>query len=71
MHWFYNSENYGTVIQQQTSINFLTQMKQVKTNTNDLAEDSGEEVFEEQWLELEINQLQVLSKVQDFDSLIF
>ena len=68
---FDNSENFGPIVQQQTSINFLTQMKQVKTNTNDLAEDSGEEVFEEQWLELEINQLQVLSKVQDFDSLVF
>ena len=68
---FDNSENYGPVIQQQTSINFLTRKKLVKTNTNTLAEESGQEVFKQQLLELEPGQLQVLSQVLDFDSLVF
>lgn len=64
-----NSENQGPVVMRETSINFLTKKKQVKENTNENAEESGDEVFEETWSKIKINQLLKLSEITDFDDL--
>ena len=41
-----SSDNYGPIVNTETSINFLTKKKVTKTNTNE-NEESGDEVFEE------------------------
>lgn len=64
-----SSDNYGPIVNRETSINFLTKKKLVRENTNQDAEDSGEEVFEEKWEEIEIDALLSLSKIKDFDLL--
>ena len=68
---FDNSQKYGPVVEQTTSINFLTPKKQVKTNTNQSAQENGEEVFTVQWKNLEPTTLKVLSDIEDFDGLFF
>ena len=62
------SNNYGPVINTETSINFSTKKKRTRKNTNEDA-DSGEEVFEETWSTVAINKLLKLSEIQDFDEL--
>lgn len=62
------SENSGSVINNKTSINFLTKIKQVKTNINENA-DSGKEVFKTTSKKIKIDQLLRLSTIKDFDEL--
>lgn len=63
------SENYGPIVNRETSINFLTKKKLVRENVNENAEESGDEIFEETWEDLGIDNLYKLSAIQDFDSL--
>lgn len=64
------SENRGPIVERVMSINFLSQKKQekVNTNTNENAE-GGEEVFKESWKKINVNRLIKLSEIKDFDEL--
>lgn len=62
------SNSTGPVIENETSINFLTKKKQEKVNVNDTAE-SGEEVFKETWTDVHITKLIRLSEIKDFAAL--
>ena len=62
------SNNFGPVINSQTSINFLTKKKKTLTNTN-LDADSGEEVFEEKWEDISLEHRMRLSEITNFDEL--
>jgi hypothetical protein len=63
-----SSSNNGPVIVSETSINFLTNRKIEKINTNRNA-NSGEEVFEEINVNLKAKPLLKFSKIEDFDDL--
>lgn len=63
-----SSDNYGPVVNSETSINFLTKKKVTKTNTNENAE-SGDEVFEETKENIKATRLIKLSEIKDFDEL--
>ena len=63
-----SSDNYGPVVNSETSINFLTKKKVTKTNTNENAE-SGDEVFEETKENIKAARLIKLSEIKDFDEL--
>lgn len=63
-----SSNNYGPVVNSETSINFLTKNKVTKTNTNENAE-SGDEVFEEKTEKIKVDKLIQLSEIKDFDEL--
>jgi hypothetical protein len=58
----------GEVVESETSINFLTEMKQEKVNTNENAK-GGDEVFKETWQNISTNRLVRLSEIKDFDEL--
>jgi hypothetical protein len=62
----YDSVDGAVVIKSETSINFLTKRKLVKTNTNLAHDEGGEEVFEENWSDIKIDSLIKLSKINDF-----
>lgn len=62
------SNNFGPIVNSETSINFLTKKKLEKVNVNERAE-SGEEVFESTWTVVKINKLLKLSEIKDFDEL--
>jgi hypothetical protein len=64
------SEDRGPIVESVMSINFLSQKKQekVNTNTNENAE-GGEEVFKETWKKINVNRLIKLSEIKDFDEL--
>jgi hypothetical protein len=64
------SEDRGPIVESVMSINFLSQKKQekVNTNTNENAE-GGEEVFKETWKKIYVNRLIKLSEIKDFDEL--
>lgn len=62
------SESNGPVIERETSINFLTKIKQVRINTNESA-DSGEEVFTTTSEKIQVDKLLRLSDITDFDEL--
>lgn len=66
-----SSDNYGPRVDRETSINFLTSKKLVRTNTNEGGEGNGDEVFEEEWTTVEAKALLKLSKIGDFDGLSF
>ena len=63
------SDNNGPIINWETSINFLTKKKFVRENINKNTEDSGDEVFEEHWENIKVDELLNLSEIKDFDSL--
>jgi hypothetical protein len=63
-----SSDNYGPVVNTETSINFLTKKKVTRTNTNENAE-SGDEVFEEKTEKIKVDKLIQLSEIKDFDEL--
>lgn len=63
-----SSDNMGPVVNNETSINYLTGKKQYKENTNPNA-DSGEEVFEETWSKINVQKPIMLSEIKDFDEL--
>ena len=63
-----SSSNRGPVTNRETSINFLTKKKLIKENTNENAE-GGDEIFKENWNDIEIDNLIKLSEIKDFDEL--
>lgn len=63
-----SSSNRGPVTNRETSINFLTKKKLTKENTNENAE-GGDEIFKENWYDIEIDNLIKLSEIKDFDEL--
>lgn len=63
------SENNGPVALRVISINFLTQKKILKVNTNVNAETDGDEVFEEKISKIKKSKLVKLSEIKDFDNL--
>lgn len=62
------SSDRGPVIESMTSINFLSQKKQEKVNTNENAE-GGDEVFKTTWKNIKASNLIKLSEIKDFDEL--
>ena len=56
------------MIEEETSINFLTKRKLVRKNTNQNAE-GGDEIFKETWSNIEIENLINLSEIESFDEL--
>ncbi|WP_339662451.1 hypothetical protein [Croceibacter atlanticus] len=63
-----SSSNRGPVTNRETTINFLTKKKLTKENTNENAE-GGDEVFKENWNDIELDNLIKLSEIKDFDEL--
>ena len=63
-----SSSNRGPVTNRETTINFLTKKKLTKENTNENAE-GGDEIFKENWNDIEIDNLIKLSEIKDFDEL--
>ena len=66
---FDSSSNRGPIVNEIKSINFLTKKKFTQTNTNEAAEISGEEVYEEKWEDIIIEKSIKLSKIEDFTEL--
>ncbi len=64
----YDASNGGAVINSETSIDFSTKKKLKRINTNIDAE-GGDEIYEETWEDIEINELLKLCKIKDFDLL--
>lgn len=64
-----SSENNGPIINIETSINYLTKKKILKENTNENAEESGEEIFKETTTRINNTRLLKLSEIKDFDQL--
>ncbi|MDA7706243.1 MAG: hypothetical protein P8P13_04850 [Flavobacteriaceae bacterium] len=64
-----SSNNRGPLIEEETSINFLTKRKLVRKNTNQNAE-GGDEIFKETWSNIEIANLINLSEIESFDELL-
>ena len=58
----------GPIIVREISIDFLGKNKQEKVNTNENGE-SGQEIFEETWKNINVNSLIKLSEIKDFDEL--
>lgn len=65
-----SSDNYGPIVNRETSINFLTKKKIIKKNTNEEAE-GGDEVFEETREDISLKHAIKLSEIKDFDELTF
>ncbi|WP_107038924.1 hypothetical protein [Brumimicrobium mesophilum] len=59
------SNNFGPVINKETSINYLTKKRLTKENINQNSE-GGDEIFEETWSKVEIEELIKLSEIEDF-----
>jgi hypothetical protein len=64
-----SSDNYGPIINTETSINFLTKKKLIRENVNQNIQDNGDEIFEESWEDIELEKLFSLAEIKDFDSL--
>lgn len=62
-----SSDNFGPIVNTETSINFLIKKKVIKTNTNEAAEASGQEVFKKTVQKIVVNKLFKLSEIKDFD----
>jgi hypothetical protein len=66
------SSTRGPIINQETSINFLTKTKITKVNTNeDPDQITGDEVFKETKKNIELKNCIKLSEISDFDKLNF
>ena len=63
-----SSENYGPVVNNKTSINFLTKKKLMSENINKNLEDEPE-VFKNTWVQIKIDSLIKLSEIQAFEEL--
>jgi len=63
------SDNYGPVVNKKISINFSTKKKLVKVNTNENAQNGGEEIFKTTTKNIDIDHLIKLSEIKDFDEL--
>ena len=66
----YDASYGGAIVQNETSINFLTGKKQFKDNINKDEEDR-EEVFKETWSKIDVQKPVFLSEIKDFDELTF
>jgi hypothetical protein len=66
---FDSSENYGPITNRETSINYLTKRKLTKENINADTEESGDEIFEDTWEDIDVKELLLISKIVDFDTL--
>ncbi len=65
-----SSSNRGPIVNEVTSINFLTKKKQTKENVNENPEqESGDEIFKEVWVNIKVDKVLKLSEVKDFDEL--
>jgi len=64
----YDSKSGGPVIENETSINFLTKKLQEKVNTNENAQ-GGDEVYKETWRNIKVLKTTKLSQVIDFDDI--
>lgn len=62
------SYNNGPVIEEETSINFLTKKKQKRENIK-ASTGTGEEEFKESWSDIKLNAPILLSGIKDFDEL--
>jgi hypothetical protein len=62
-----NSENRGPIVLSETSINFLTKKRIVKTNTNQETDEPEEEVFEETTTKIKNTKLFKLTEIKNFD----
>jgi hypothetical protein len=62
------SNNFGPIVNNEISINFLTKRKLIKENINENAE-GGDEVFKEMWKVIDLNELIKLSDIENFDKL--
>ena len=58
---------FGPILRESISINFLTKKRQTRTNTNLGAEEESEEVIEETWQDIVINDLVKLTDIIDFN----
>jgi len=65
------SNNYGPIINSETSINFLTKRKLIRENINPNTEESGDEIFKETWVDIEVIKFIQLSSISDFDTFEF
>ncbi len=59
----------GPVIMEHQSYNFSTMKKQIIVNTNDDAQEEGEEVFKETWSKIKSGKRLSLSEIKDFDEI--
>lgn len=62
------TSNKGSTIKKETSIDYLSKKKTIKTNTNK-KNKNGEEVFEEKVENIVIKKIVKLSEIKDFDEL--
>lgn len=62
-----SSDNYGPLVQTETSINFLSKKKQIRENQNQ--DPDGEDDFKETWETIKIDKLLQLTEIGDFDEL--
>lgn len=65
---YFLSNSTGTIIKSETTINYLTQKKLIKTNTNiNTKAEFGEEIFKEKKENIFIKKIVKLSEIKDFD----
>ncbi|WP_322550601.1 hypothetical protein [Flavobacterium psychraquaticum] len=65
---YFMSASNGTTIKSETTINYLTQKKLIKTNTNNNKKAGfGEEIFKEKEENIVIKKIIKLSDIKDFD----
>ena len=64
-----SSENYGPIVNRETSINFLTKKKFIRENVNEKTLEGGDEIFEETWEDIKTKELRKLSEIKDFTDL--
>ncbi len=61
------SSNHGPVVLSETSINFLPKKKLTRKNINQAEDDGGEEVFEDTWEDISLEELTRLSEIRNFE----
>ena len=64
-----SSETNGPIVNRKTSINFLTKKKLTRENVNQNNEESGDEIYEDTWADIDIKELRRLSEIKNFDEL--
>lgn len=59
----------GPVIMEKQSYNFSTMKKQIVVNTNEDAQEEGEEIFTETWYKIKAGKRLSLNEIKDFDAI--